>query len=82
MIGWGEIVSRKRHTEWHVASSVLDIQDRLLRAMSPESKLLASDALRRTAWQLKAAWIASQHPELDSEAIEERVRRAFLDAGA
>jgi hypothetical protein len=50
--------------------------------MSPERKLLASDALRQTAWQLKAAWIATQHPELDSEAIDARVRRAFLDAGA
>ncbi|HKW09799.1 MAG TPA: hypothetical protein VJO33_05425 [Gemmatimonadaceae bacterium] len=62
--------------------SVLEMQDHLLRAMSPERKLLASDALRRTAWQLKAAWIASQHPELDGEAIEARVRRAFVDAGA
>ena len=50
--------------------------------MSPERKLLASDALRRTAWQLKAAWLATRHPELDGEAIEARVRRAFLDAGA
>lgn len=58
------------------------MQDQLLRAMSPERKLLASDALRRTAWQLKAAWLATRHPELDGEAIEARVRRAFLDAGA
>jgi len=50
--------------------------------MSPERKLLASDALRRTAWELKAAWIARQHPELDGEAVAARVRRAFLDAGA
>ena len=50
--------------------------------MSPERKLLASDALRHAAWQLKAAWIATQHPELDREAIDARVRRAFLDAGA
>lgn len=62
--------------------SVLEIQRRLLRAMSPERKLLASDALRRTAWELKAAWIARQHPELDGEAVAARVRRAFLDAGA
>lgn len=65
-----------------VTPSVLEMQDQLLRAMSPERKLLASDALRRTAWQLKAAWLATQHPELDGEAIEARVRRAFLDAGA
>ncbi|MGH7650053.1 MAG: hypothetical protein ACRD9W_08880 [Terriglobia bacterium] len=62
--------------------SVLEVQDRLLKAMSPERKLLASDALRRTAWQLKAAWVARQHPELDAKAIDARVRRAFLDAGA
>lgn len=62
--------------------SVLEFQDRLLQAMSPECKLLASDALRRAAWELKAAWIASQHPELDSADIDARVRRVFLDAGA
>jgi len=62
--------------------SVLEVQDRLLKEMSPERKLLVSDALRRSAGQLKAAWVARQHPELDAEAIDARVRRAFLDAGA
>ena len=42
--------------------TVLEMQGRLLKEMSPERKRLASDALRRTAWQLKAAWIARQHP--------------------
>jgi hypothetical protein len=62
--------------------SVLEVQDRLLKEMSPERKLLVSDALRRGAWQLKTAWVARQHPELDAEAIDARVRRTFLDTGA
>lgn len=72
---------REREAKAAMPHTVLEMQGRLLKEMSPERKLLASDALRRTAWQLKAAWIARQHPELDSQAVDARVRRAFLDAG-
>jgi hypothetical protein len=62
--------------------SLRAMQDSLLRAMSPERKLLASDQLRRAAWEIKAAWISALHPDLPAEEVQERVRRIFLDAGA
>lgn len=58
------------------------LQDQLLRAMSAERKLLASEELRRAAWELKAAWIRVRNPELPPSAVQERVRRIFLDASA
>lgn len=58
------------------------LQDRLVRAMSPERKLLASEALRNAAWELKAAWISSRHPDLTPVTVQERVRQIFLDVGS
>jgi len=64
-----------------VSESVLELQRRLIRAMSPEQKLRASEALRDAAWQLKAAWLRSQHPELPESAVQEAVRGWFRDGG-
>jgi hypothetical protein len=63
-------------------SEALEVQDRLLKAMSPERKLLASEALRHAAWELKAAWVSSRHPDLSPLEVRERVRQIFLDAGS
>lgn len=63
-------------------SEALALQDRLLKAMSPERKLVASEALRNAAWELKAAWISSRHPDLSALEVRERVRQIFLNAGA
>lgn len=54
----------------------------MLKAMSPERKLLASEALRNAAWELKAAWISSRHPDLTALAVQQRVRQIFLDVGS
>ena len=62
--------------------SVLAMQDQRLAAMTPLEKLMVSEELRRSAWQLKAAWIRSQEPSLSDPEVEERVRRIFLDARA
>jgi hypothetical protein len=67
---------------WGVSSPVLELQQRLIRAMSPEQKIRASEALRRAAWDLKAAWIRSRHPALSEEDVQEAVRRWFRDAAA
>lgn len=60
----------------------LALQDRLLKAMSPERKLLVSEALRNSAWELKAAWIRSRNPDLSPLEVQQRVRQIFLDVGA
>lgn len=60
----------------------LDLQDRLLKAMSPERKLLVSEALRKAAWELKAAWISGRNPDLSPVEVQQRVRQIFLDVGA
>jgi hypothetical protein len=58
----------------------LELQDRLIRAMTPERKLQISEQLRRAAWELKAAWIRDQHPRLTEEEVQARVRAIFRDA--
>jgi hypothetical protein len=65
-----------------MSSPALELQQRLVRAMSPEEKIRASEALRRAAWALKAAWTRSRHPELPEEAVQDAVRRWFRDTGA
>jgi len=63
-------------------SPALDLQRRLIGAMSAEEKIRASEALRAAAWALKAAWMRSQHPELSEVEVQEAVRRWFRDAPA
>lgn len=48
--------------------------------MTPEQKIRASEALYLAAWDLKAAWLRSQHPDLPDDEIQEMVRRLFRDA--
>jgi hypothetical protein len=58
-----------------------ELQRQLVRAMSPEEKIRASESLRAAAWELKAAWIRSRHPELAESEVQDDVRRWFRDAG-
>lgn len=57
-----------------------DVQQRLIRSMTAEQKIRASEALRAAAWDLKAAWIRSRHPELSESEVQDVVRRCFRDA--
>jgi hypothetical protein len=50
--------------------------------MSAEQKLQLSQALRDSAWVLKAAWIRCTLPELTEPEVQEAVRRVFRHAGA
>jgi hypothetical protein len=63
-------------------SPAREVQQSLVRAMSPEQKIRASEALRRAAWDFKAAWIRSQHPDLPEGKVQEAVRRWFRDSAA
>lgn len=65
-----------------MASPAHELQRRLIRAMSPEQKLRASEALRAAAWELKAAWLRSQHPNWGEDEVQDAVRRWFRDAAA
>ena len=58
---------------------VLDRQAQLIRAMTPEQKLRASEALYAAAWDLKAAWLRSRHPEWSDDDVQDEVRRLFRD---
>ena len=50
------------------------------RRLTPEQKLAVIHELRRTAWELKAAWIRRCEPQLSEEAVQARVRQSFLYA--
>jgi len=63
-----------------MSPSVLERQLEVVRAMTPEQKIRASEALYLAAWDLKAAWLRSQHPDLPDDEIQEMVRRLFRDA--
>ena len=65
-----------------VSTEALEIQRRIIRAMSPEQKLRASEALRDAAWQFKAAWLRRLHPDLAEEAVQDAVRDWFRDGAA
>ena len=66
----------RRQVYW-VTRSVLDVQLERLRAMTAEEKMRASEALRAAAWELKAVWIRSRHPDLPEAEIQDAVRRWF-----
>ncbi len=65
-----------------MASPALELQRRLIRAMSPEERIRASEALRTAAWALKAAWLHSRHPDWSEDTVQDAVRRWFRDAAA
>ena len=65
-----------------MSESAHTLQSRLIKAMTPDQKLLAAERLRRAAWEFKAAWIRDREPSLSEAEVQVRVRRAFLDARA
>jgi len=55
-----------------------DAYSEILRRLTPEQKLAVSRQLRETAWQLAAAGVRLRHPDLPEDAVQARVREAFL----
>ena len=56
------------------------IQDEILRRMSPEQRLAAATNLYYSARKLKAAWIRHLHPDWSDEQVEKEVREIFINA--
>lgn len=54
----------------------------IYRRMTVEAKLLASQALRDFAWDLKRSSIRRRHPELSERELLDRVRASFRDVSA
>ncbi len=55
-----------------------DIQQQIVRAMSPGKKLQVAGELYRMARELKAAGIRMQHPGWNDDEVRSAVRDAFL----
>jgi hypothetical protein len=55
--------------------TVLEKQLERLRAMSPEEKIRASESLRRSVWELKAAWFRALRPDWTEPAVQDAVRQ-------
>lgn len=49
-------------------------------AATAEQKLAAAFSLRATAWELAAAGVRFRHPDLAEDAVQARVRDAFMRA--
>ena len=52
----------------------------ILRAMTPEQKLVAANRLYWTAREFKAAGLRMQNPGWTEEQVQEEVRRIFMYA--
>ncbi len=61
--------------------SALDLQRQLIRRLSPEARLRASEALRLAAWEFKAAWLRGLHADWSEAEVQEAVRRSFGGGG-
>lgn len=57
-----------------------EIQDEILRKMTPEQKLRLAMNLYYSAWELKAAWLRELHKDWSDEQIEQAVREIFVNA--
>ena len=55
-------------------------QKRIYRSMTPEQKLKVATDLYRSARELKAAGLRSQHPDWSESEVQEKVREIFLYA--
>lgn len=61
-------------------TGMCDIQDKIVRKMTPSQKLRASAMLYHSARRLKAAWLRKLHPDWPEQQIEAAVRKAFTNA--
>ena len=61
-------------------NSSKDIGLQILKKLTPEQKLRAAERLYWSAWQLKAAGVRAQNPQLTEKEVQEAVRTIFLHA--
>jgi hypothetical protein len=57
-----------------------EVQDEILKKMTPEEKLAAAMNLYYSARKLKSAWLRHMHKDWSDEQIEAAVREAFVNA--
>ena len=55
-----------------------EIQNDLIRKMSPARRLETALSLYRTAWDIKKSGLRSMHPDWTEAALEARTRRIFV----
>ena len=54
------------------------VQEELIRAMTPGRRLAVARELYETAWQLKAAGLRREHPDWSENDVLAKLRRVFL----
>jgi len=54
------------------------VQEELIRAMTPGRRLEVARELYETAWQLKAAGLRREHPDWSENDVLAKLRRVFL----
>ena len=59
-----------------------DIQQQILRKMTPAQKLRLSMRLYYSAWELKSAWLRFLHKNWTEQQINQEVKRIFTHAGS
>ena len=57
-----------------------EIQNEILRKMTPAKKLQLAMNLYYSAWRLKAAWLRELHKDWSDKQIEQEVKRIFTNA--
>ena len=62
--------------------TVEQLQEELIRKMSPGRRLEVALSLYRTAWQFKASALRQQHPDWSEMRVQSSVRRVFLTGHA
>ena len=53
---------------------------KILKRLSPATRLAVAQRLRDTAWELAAAGVRMREPDLPADVVEERVRTVFTRA--
>jgi hypothetical protein len=57
-----------------------EIQNEILRKMTPTHKLQLAMRLYYSAWELKTAWLKEVHKDWSNEQVEQEVKRIFANA--
>ncbi|MBU1259832.1 MAG: hypothetical protein KJ757_00940 [Planctomycetes bacterium] len=57
-----------------------EIQNEILRKMTPTQKVRLAMRLYYSAWEFKAAWLKEIHKDWSSTQIEQEVKRIFTNA--
>jgi len=60
------------------SSQALEIQNQIIRKMTPGQRLAIAQELYETAWEIKKSALRALHPEWTEEEIFKRTRRIFV----